>query len=232
MSWLEGAAAVPDVATPQCPLCQWSGDSFKPFGEPARPNALCPRCESLERHRLVALFLQKYRPELLSDTDRLLHIAPEDALRPLLSSRISNYVAADLDDEWVVVNLRLDLLWAPFMPGAFDAVVCNHVLEHVVDDRRAMRELYRVIRPGGWAVLSVPLDLDLPMTLEDPSVQDPGERRRLFGQWDHLRKYGADYVDRLQEAGFTVELVPGRSEDAGRFGLMDNDCVVFCRRPG
>lgn len=219
------------VSTVECPLCHWTGLRFQPFGDPPRANALCPRCESLERHRLLDLFLERYRPSLLSNTKRLLHVAPEDSLRSLLASKVPSYVASDLDGEWVQVDLRLDIMLAPFASGAFDAVVCNHVLEHVTDDRRAMRELLRVVRPGGWAVLLVPLDLDTPTTLEDPSVQTAAERRRLFGQHDHLRKYGADYVDRLEQAGFRVELVPGDPEDAETFGLMANDCVVFCRRP-
>jgi SAM-dependent methyltransferase len=121
----------------------------------------------------------------------------------------------------------------PFRDGAFDALLCHHVLEHVPDDRAAMRELRRVLRPGGWAILQSPIRSRLEATLEDPAVTDPRERERLFGQRDHLRQYGRDYADRLRAAGFEVraerffdELPPERR---ARHGLKD-ETIWLCLR--
>jgi len=188
-----------------CPCCGSAFDVFAPLhGE----NRLCWRCGSLERDRLLWLFLDS-RPQLLADRPRLLHVAPERSLRERLRTSASQYLGGDLDAAFA--DRRIDVTALEFGDDAFDAVVCNHVLEHVPDDRRAMRELRRVLRPGGWAVLLVP-DVDRSETLEDPSVTDRAERERLFGQVDHVRRYGWDYLDRLLEAGLQPEVVDMEAE--------------------
>ena len=136
----------------------------------------------------------------------ILHVAPDRVLAQRLAAVPGVYYAGgDLTAEFG--PLRIDVTDLEFEDGSFDAVVCNHVLEHVPDDRGAMRELRRVLRPGGWALLQVPLDPNKAGTVEDPSVSDPQEMLRRFGQEDHVRIYGLDYADRLREAGFSVQLL-------------------------
>jgi len=216
-----------------CPCCGGRFRRFLPHGPARRPDARCPVCGSLERHRLLALFFER-RPELLRPGMRLLHVAPERMLESRLR-RVPQlrYLSGDLAGRGAV---RLDLGCLPSADARFDAIVCNHVLEHVADDRRALRELLRVLRPGGWAVLQVPLDLQRAQSFEDAGIRDPAERARLFGQADHVRVYGRDYPERLSEVGFALEvwspeaeLAPGSTR---RYGLEPGECVHLCRRPG
>jgi SAM-dependent methyltransferase len=219
----------------ECPICSAQLRFFLPFGVGGklRASAFCPACSSLERDRAGWLHLthnRALRPGL-----RLLHVAPEACLEPRLRHVLGDgYVTADLVRDDVDYNVSVEEL--PFPEARFDAVICNHVLEHVTDDRRAMRELYRVLIPGGWALLQVPLEPAREQTLEDPSVTSPAERRRRFGQHDHVRSYGQDYSRRLREAGFEVEPVSVRdeydTEEIRCFGLVASDTVFFCRRPG
>lgn len=116
------------------------------------------------------------------------------------------YVTADLESP--LADVKLDVQHMPFEDESFDVIFCNHILEHVQDDRLAMREMYRVMRSGkGWGVMLSPVDLSLDKTFEDDSITDPAERTRIFGQYDHRRNYGRDYADRLREAGFEVEQI-------------------------
>jgi SAM-dependent methyltransferase len=173
---------------------------------------MCWRCGSLERHRLVSVWLGR-NPRLLAGAPGILHIAPEPALRPLLEAAARRYVCGDRDRTFG--ELALDVTALPFEDATFDVVVCNHVLEHVPDDRAAMRELRRVLCPGGWALLLVP-DVDAERTDEDPGLTDPEQREARFGQMDHVRRYGLDYVDRLSAAGFRperIDLSPGLTEE-------------------
>ena len=173
-------------------------------GGGVRANARCPVCRSADRTRLLYLYLQS-RTEIFREPARVLHIAPEASIKPLLRKQPGlQYVEADLD-RWNV-TLLLDVAKLPFADASFDAVICNHVLEHVPDDRVAMRELHRVLRDGGWSVLQVPFSPVLDKTLEDPAVSTPDERLRRFGQANHLRVYGLDYPDRLRDAGFSVDV--------------------------
>jgi SAM-dependent methyltransferase len=184
----------------QCPCCRSEYREFAPFNGRDR---VCWHCGSLERDRLVWLFLDR-NPHLVGEEQRILHIAPEPILRTRLEPTASEYVSGDLTATFgdrVLDVTRLDL------PSAwFDVVICNHVLEHVPNDRAAMRELRRVLRPGGWALVLVP-DVSAERTIEGPSVVDPAERRLLYGQCDHVRRYGLDYVHRLVSAGFIPEVV-------------------------
>jgi SAM-dependent methyltransferase len=210
-----------------CPVCQSELSHFLPFGRSGRADAWCPVCESLERHRLYWIYLRE-RTELLDGCPRRwLHVAPEEVLaRRLRALAGARYVSADLVDPRAMV--RLDLLRLPFGDASFDAILCSHVLEHVADDRAALGELRRVLRPGGLALLPIP-----PIRAERTSERSPAERRRRFGHPDHVRRYGRDYPERLARAGFRVEAV-GAAElvgDAGvrRFGLGNGDEVFACR---
>jgi SAM-dependent methyltransferase len=134
----------------------------------------------------------------------MLHIAPEAMFAPRFR-RIPNlrYITADLLRH--NVTERIDLTTIPHPDNTFDISYCSHVLEHIPDDRQAMRELCRVLKPGGWALIDVPVTVDV--TVEDPSITDPQERERLFGQHDHVRRYGLDVIERLQQAGFQVQKI-------------------------
>ena len=216
----------------ECPLCRGTFRRFLPAGRPPRPHALCPRCGTLERHRLLWRYLAE-RTRLLSSPLRLLHVAPEPALeRALRRVPGLEYISADFETPGV--DLRLDLTALPFADASIDAILCSHVLEHVPDDRAAMREMRRVLAPDGWAILVVPVDESRETTYEDPSITDPAARERAFGQSDHVRWYGRDYADRLREAGFAVEedrfgvTMPERERE--RFGIAA-ETLPICR-PG
>jgi SAM-dependent methyltransferase len=187
----------------ECPCCGSSFDSFAPQVLPGRE---CWVCSSLERHRLLWLYLEAH-PEMVRPGLRMLHVAPEHALRlPLEQIPDVDYVGGDVDQRFG--SVKVDVTDIDFPDDSFDVVLCNHVLEHVPDDRRALSEIRRVLAPGGWASLLIPLDNPPPaVTDEDPSITDPRERLRRFGQRDHVRRYGWDYLDRLREAGFEPEVV-------------------------
>lgn len=216
----------------QCPLCRGEFPAFLPAG--SREGAVCPGCDCRERHRASWLFLED-RPDLLAGTDSLLHFAPEPYLRDRLDSMPGlRYITADLVPGRA--DLPLDVTDLKLPDASFGAVLCSHVLEHVPEDRRAMRELHRILRPGGWALVMVPLDLRLESTYEDPSITDPERRVKAFLQFDHVRLYATDIAVRLRDAGFSVEEVPVAervgSERARRHGLLRSDHVFLCRKAG
>jgi SAM-dependent methyltransferase len=198
-AWLSAGDGV------ECPCC---GRSFREFlpGPQNRPNVACPACGAYDRHRLLWLYLTRERPELVTgEPRRLLHFAPEPVLRKLLdASPELQYVSADIDSPHA--DHAVDIQALPFEDESFDAVLCLHVLEHVEDDRRAMRELRRILRPGGWAIAMVPVQAGLATTREDPTADTPEKRLAAHGQADHLRLYGLDFPDRLRDAGFEVEV--------------------------
>lgn len=170
-----------------------------------RPNAKCPGCGSLERHRALWLYLRD-RTTLLSGSADVLHMAPEPAIeRALRAMRNVRYTAADLEPAHRGI-LRADITALPFADSCFDLILCNHVLEHVPDDRAAMSELHRVLRPQGTAIIQNPVDDTRAATYEDPAVVTPADRRREFGQRDHVRVYGRDFRDRLVAAGFDIDV--------------------------
>jgi SAM-dependent methyltransferase len=189
--------------TVQCPICGWRGSSFYPFGVVRRPNAACPRCGAKERHRLLALYL-KHRTDLPNKPIRALEIAPGRYSYRLFRN-MPRAVHVTLDYESPLANIRGDVTRLPFRPSTFDLVLCYHVLEHVVDDHRAMTELRRVLKDDGLCLVDVPID-GRELTHEDLSITDPRDRLRLFGQEDHVRAYGKDFVDRLNRAGFAVRV--------------------------
>jgi hypothetical protein len=187
-----------------CPVCEGSSRKFRPFGEVRRPDAKCPRCGALDRHRFIWLYFSRRTDLFDGKPKRMLHVAPEQWFEPRLRARLGpGYLTADLIDPHVMQ--RMDITQIPYPDGTFDVIYCSHVLEHVPDDRRAMREFRRVLKPGGWAVLMVPITAD--KTFEDPTVTDPAERRRLFGQADHVRRCGPDYAERLRDAGFRITVI-------------------------
>ena len=187
-----------------CPVCGGRVRRFQPHGVKARPDARCPVCKSVERHRMVWLLFER-RSNLLDGTKkRMLHIAPEKCFAPRLAKTPGlDYLTADLMDPSAMV--QMDVCDIPYPKASFDVIYCSHVLEHVPGDRKAMREFRRVLSPDGWALFLVPIAGAT--TDEDPDLKDPAERARRFGQPDHVRMYGADFADRLAESGFAVERV-------------------------
>ena len=223
----------------ECPLCGCQRRKFIPYGYvKPRENALCPNCLSLERHRLLWLWL-------LRESDigrgamalpRLLHIAPEVALmrkfRKMYAREKERYVTADLESP--LADMHFDVQEIPIEDGAFDCVICNHIMEHVEDDRKALKEIFRILRRGGWGVILSPVELEREKTFEDDSITDREERTRIFGQYDHRRIYGRDYTERLQEAGFEVYDIPYKeaftAAEQQRYALCD-DHLYIVRKP-
>ena len=211
----------------ECPCCEASFSRFLPHR--GRERAKCPGCGSLERHRVLWLFLER-ETELFERPGAMLHIAPEYALQRRLSQLPGlHYVSGDLDS--ALADHELDVMDIPFADGSFDFLICNHVLEHVEDDRRALAEINRVLAPGGWAILMCPVDYRRATTLEDPAAVTPRDRHRIFGQGDHVRLYGRDYANRLAAAGFSVRaeryVETCESSSAVRFGLRREDDDTF-----
>jgi SAM-dependent methyltransferase len=214
----------------ECPCCGREFGSFAPDWN--RADAICPGCGAHERHRALALYLRE-RTDLGERPQRLLHFAPEHALDRVLAGLPGlDRVTADLAQG--AADLQIDITDIALDDASFDAILCSHVLEHVEDDRRAMRELMRVLRPGGWALVLVPLDLDRETTLEDPAVTTPEQRVAAYWQADHVRLYSLEIADRLRDAGFSVrverladELPP---EAVRRHGLVRPDVMFRCER--
>jgi len=205
-----------------CPLCGASVRKLLPGGKDfavlreldvvgagRREQDVCPVCRSKSRSRLVGCYLA-LEGGLADKPTHVLHVAPERGLSEWLRHLKSiDYVAADLVPELYeyAAPIALDITKIPLRDAVFDLVICNHVLEHVSDDAQAMREIHRVLKPGGRAILQVPFSLRLSATLEDSTIIDPRERERLFGQRDHVRLYGPDYPERLRKAGFSVDVL-------------------------
>lgn len=179
---------------------------FLPYGyKVKRENALSPGTLSLERHRLMWLYLQQ-ETNFFTEKLNVLHIAPEQAFYDIFKKMTHlNYITADLSSP--LADVKADITHLPFTDQTFDVVFCNHVLEHIPDDAKAMSELFRVMKNGGWGIFQVPQNLNLEQTYEDFTITNPTERTRHFGQYDHVRVYGKDYFERLKKAGFTVEAV-------------------------
>jgi SAM-dependent methyltransferase len=194
-----------------------------------REDAKCKRCGALERHRLVWLYFKRMTDLFDGRPKNMLHIAPERAFENLLKCHLSSgYFTADLHSSRAMI--RMDITNISFADETFDVICCSHVLEHIPDDRRAIRELHRVLKSNGWAVLLVPITAD--RTFEDPSITDPTDRLRLFGQKNHVRRYGPDFVERLKEAGLKVKVTAPSDflaeEEIVRMGITDAAGKIYC----
>lgn len=214
-----------------CPVCEKSFRKFYEFGAKPRPNAMCPGCGSLERHRLLwVAFCNLQDKGLIQRGGRLLHVAPEPCLTEKFRQKY-DYLSIDLDGERAM--MAMDITAMTFEDESFDAIVCNHVLEHIPDDKKAMKELYRVLKPRGWASIQVPIKGDI--TQEDLAITDAKERLRLYGQEDHVRYYGRDFTNRLKKAGFNVvrlsktDLFDSAAEEKRASVVVENE-VVLARR--
>jgi SAM-dependent methyltransferase len=210
-----------------CPICGFVGHFRSTGYRPIRQDARCPKCLSLERHRLLWLALHQGGTFMLAGKD-VLHVAPEAFIRKA-APQMRSYKTGDFSP-WPGVDMKIDLCAIDLPDASYDAVIANHVLEHVPDDMKAMREVFRVLRPGGLFVVTVPQVLGWERTFEDPSITTPRERSAYFGQWDHVRLYGRDIEDRLRAAGFAVATFQASQHDEVRHGILKGDTVYFATR--
>jgi glycosyltransferase involved in cell wall biosynthesis/ubiquinone/menaquinone biosynthesis C-methylase UbiE len=213
-----------------CPICQGQYLKFKPFGRIPRQNALCPSCGALERHRLIFCFLQKYTNLLETQNIRMLHFAPEPCLEKYFRQVIGQgYLTADLYSS--LADIKIDITNTNIPDNRFDMIQCCHVLEHIAEDTKAMKEICRILKPDGIALIMVPLRGET--TSEDLSIIDPAEREKLYGQADHVRYYGIDIADKLMQAGFNVILHKTSSlftqDEMSKMGLVE-DTIFICQK--
>jgi len=218
-----------------CPCCEGhfrTFISYITYGGELQENVICPKCSSHERHRLLWLYL-KNKTNLFNERLKLLHFAPEYYFeKTFLSLEKLDYYSADLASP--LARIKMDITNILYEDNYFDVILCNHVLEHIQDDQKAMKELLRVLKPGGWAILQVPIDRNREQTFEDPSIVAPEDRERLYGQYDHVRLYGRDYKDKLARAGFQVK-VDGYVRSLGadiiqKYGLDENEDIYLCTK--
>lgn len=215
-----------------CPVCESAVKHFIPGGRRLRPGARCPVCGSLERHRLVWLYFQ-HNTDFFQKPCAFLHIAPEPPISRRLRERSDiRYVPADLHPQQQSIQ-RMDVTSIPYPDNCFDVIYASHVLEHIMDDRKAIHEFHRALRPGGRAVLLVPIAGT--RTKEGEPTMSPLERERAFGQEDHVRSYGTDFADRLREATWSVTEDSFAStfspEDRRRYGLRSDEHIYCCIKP-
>tara|TARA_B100000809_G_C15110974_1_gene520579 strand:+ start:1021 stop:1791 length:771 start_codon:yes stop_codon:yes gene_type:complete len=206
---------------------------FLPYGYgKQRENALSPSTLSLERHRLIWLFLRDETTFFTSEKKlKTLHIAPEQCFLDLFRKQQNlDYTTSDLESP--IADVKADICDLPFDDNSFDVVFCNHVLEHIADDTKAMQELFRVLKKGGFGIFQIPQDLSRATTFEDHTITDRKERTRIFGQYDHVRIYGLDYFDKLRSIGFKVDEIDYTKkiapEKLERFCLMKDEILPVC----
>jgi predicted SAM-dependent methyltransferase len=217
-----------------CPCCGWKIQTFTHGGTSLRPRkeGYCPRCNSKPRHRWLWLYLKNHT-EIFSKPMRVLHLSPAHSVSKSFRKLTHlNYISGDLHYR-PSIQLKMDLEKSPFAANQFDAIICIHVLEHVVDDWPAMRSLFRMLKPGGWAIIAVPIRMDSE-TYEDPTITSPEDRKQHFGERDHMRFYGYDLIDRLHQVGFTIKTHYAKDLDQNiitKCGLKDNEVMFHCTKP-
>ena len=207
--------------------------SFLPYGyENPRENVLSPSTLSLERHRLLWLYLKK-ETNFFTAPLKVLHFAPEQAYyKRFRKLKNLNYTTTDLNSP--LADVKADICNLPFEENSFDVIFCNHVLEHIPDDTKAMSELYRILKPGGWGIFQIPQDLNREKTFEDNSIIDKVERAKIFGQYDHVRIYGKDYFEKLRSIGFTVNEIDYTknltSQEINRYRLATGEIIPLVKK--
>jgi len=194
-----------------CPCCVWSGKHFLPFRAPKRTNVQCPRCKSVERHRLYYLFLKEYLNKLSNKSIKILHISPEKSLRKLFCS-YPNIKYLSIDISLFKAMRRENIESLSFSNHSFDLIFCSHVLEHVRNDQKALAEIKRVLKPNGLAIIQVPIKnyfrgKKITQTLEEIEPLNPKQREIIFGQADHYRLYSRDFYQQLIKSGFNIKII-------------------------
>ena len=200
-----------------------------------RKNALCPGTLSLERHRLLWLYLEK-ETNFMNSNLKVLHVAPEQVFyKKFKKLKKWDYLTFDLDSP--IADIKGDLTSMEFEDDSFDLIICNHVLEHIEDDRSALNEIYRVLKDNGISILQVPINLNRKKTFEDPSIKSKIQREKYFGQYDHVREYGLDFKDRVEQSGFKVEMLNYSTKIPKdlitKYGLIHDDIIPIGKKlPG
>ena len=192
----------------ECPVCEKSFRKFLSYGSDVahRENILCPYDLTLERHRVMWLYLKRHTDFFTKPNLKVMHIAPEQCFHGRFKKQKNlDYTTGDLMSP--IADLHFDLHHIPLEDNTYEVIFCNHVMEHVKDDLQCMKELYRIMKPGGWGIMQVPIDASRTETYEDWSITDPKEREKHFWQYDHVRLYGLNYPKRLEEAGFKVDII-------------------------
>lgn len=206
---------------------------FLPYGyEKQRKSVLSPGTLSLERHRLMWLYLQR-ETDFFTSNLKVLHMAPEQSFyKRFRKLKNLDYTTCDLNSP--IADIKADIQNLPFEDNSFDVIFCNHVLEHVDDDKKALWELFRIMKPGGWGIFQVPIRYQLAKTFEDSTITDRKERIEKFGQYDHVRVYGMDYYDILESIGFKVEKVnlseKLSAEEIRKYALEKNEILPVVRK--
>ena len=219
----------------ECPVCERRFRKFLSYGSNVahRENVLCPYDLTLERHRLMWLYLKNESNFFTADSLNVLHMAPEQCFHKRFKAQTNlDYLTADLFSP--IADMHFDLHEVPLENDRFDVIFCNHVMEHVDDALRCMQELYRVLKPGGWGIMQVPQDMNRAETYEDPSIVTPEDREKHYWQYDHVRLFGRDYPDWLRKAGFEVEeYIPSEhfsDEQIERYRLMKSEILYIVRK--
>jgi SAM-dependent methyltransferase len=221
----------------ECLCCNSRYLTFLPAGIQKRANAKCINCGSLERHRTLWMFL-KEQSDIFKKPMKLLHVAPEKIFYDhfLTLSNLEYHPIDLMPDKYAYGNKTtiMDVTSMTYPDNTFDAVMCNHVLEHIRNDSKAMSEIFRVLKPGGWAILNTPVDMSAAITFEDVTLEDPKKQLELFGQPDHVRVYGKDFITRLEAAGFKTNVIDFVSKfshnDQFRFGLKTEELIYYCTK--
>lgn len=219
----------------ECPVCEKKFSKFLSYGSNVahRENVLCPYDLTLERHRLMYLYLKQESNFFTAENLSVLHMAPEQCfIDSFKKQKNLNYLTADIESP--IADLHFDLHEIPLEDNRFDVVFCNHVMEHVENPLQCMKELYRVMKKGGWALMQVPQDFNRDLTYEDANIKSPKEREKHFWQKDHLRLFGKDYPQWLEKAGFTVDEFDLKKHfdknKINRFRLLQGEILYIAKK--
>lgn len=218
-----------------CPCCKSTFREFAPFGDSRRKNAWCPSCEGLERHRLLWIYFEK-KTNIYSRPLKVLHIAPETIFFKQFSKQQNiDYYPVDIFPHLYPSGTKyFDVLNPSYPDNSFDVIICNHVFQYIEEDKKAMKNIYNLMKPGGWGIMQVPIDTTRKVTYEDSSITNPQDRLKAFGLKEHVRYYSYDYADRLRDAGFvvTVDDFTATFTDAEiyKYGFWKGDAIYYCSK--
>ncbi len=215
------------------PIDDSNYSKFLSYGyKTVRKNALCPGTLSLERHRLLWLYLDK-ETDFLNLNLKVLHVAPEQVFYKKFK-KLKNWEYLTFDLNSPIADIKGDLTSTNFKDESFDLIICNHVLEHIEDDKLALNEIYRILKYNGISILQVPMNVKRKNTFEDSSIKSKNQREKYFGQYDHVREYGLDFKDRIEEAGFEVKMINYSTKISQdlviKYGLMKDDLIPIGKK--
>ena len=215
------------------PIDDSNYSKFLSYGyKTVRKNALCPGTLSLERHRLLWLYLEK-ETNFLNSNLKVLHVAPEQVFYKKFK-KLKNWEYFTFDLNSPIADIKGDLTSTNFKDESFDLIICNHVLEHIEDDKSALNEIYRILKYNGISILQVPMNVKRKNTFEDSSIKSKNQREKYFGQYDHVREYGLDFKDRVEQAGFEVEMINYSTKISQdlviKYGLMKDDLIPIGKK--